>query len=299
MREGRHIDRTQPANRVRPQAVGGLRHAHAHLAQLGHHDLEMLEPRADELDLAARDTARHEQRSGLHAVGHDLALRRNEPFDPFDLDRRRPRTHHLRAHAIEEGREVGHLGLARARSRSRSCPSRARPRHQVLGRARRSGTPGACGRRAARRTACTNPWRNRHFGAHRLEPRRCMSTLRLPMLSPPGNATRASPQRARSGPSTLNDARIRVTSSYGASGWRSRDASTRMTFGSGWSTRAPIAREEIAHHVEIEHGRHVAQRRDTGREQRRGHLLHAGVLRRARATTRPSRERPRGRGSES
>ena len=45
-----------------------------------------------------------------------------------------------------------------------------------------------------------------------------MSSLRLPMLSPPGIATRASPQRASSGPSTLIDARIRVTSSYGASG---------------------------------------------------------------------------------
>ncbi len=44
-------------------------------------------------------------------------------------------------------------------------------------------------------------------------PRKCMSSLRLPMLSPPGIATRASPQRASSGPSTLIDARIRVTSS--------------------------------------------------------------------------------------
>ncbi len=44
-------------------------------------------------------------------------------------------------------------------------------------------------------------------------PRKCMSSLRLPMLSPPGMATRAWPQRASSGPSTLIDARIRVTSS--------------------------------------------------------------------------------------
>ena len=40
-----------------------------------------------------------------------------------------------------------------------------------------------------------------------------MSSLRLPMLSPPGIATRASPQRASNGPSTLIDARMRVTSS--------------------------------------------------------------------------------------
>jgi len=44
-------------------------------------------------------------------------------------------------------------------------------------------------------------------------PRKCMSSLRLPMLSPPGIATRASPHRASSGPSTLIDARILLTSS--------------------------------------------------------------------------------------
>ena len=40
-----------------------------------------------------------------------------------------------------------------------------------------------------------------------------MSSLRAPMLSPPGIATRASPLRASSGPSTFTDARMRVTSS--------------------------------------------------------------------------------------
>ena len=41
---------------------------------------------------------------------------------------------------------------------------------------------------------------------------------RGPKSSPPGRATRARPNRASSGPSTTIDARMRSTSSYGASG---------------------------------------------------------------------------------
>ena len=40
-----------------------------------------------------------------------------------------------------------------------------------------------------------------------------MSSPREPMASPPGSATRAEPQRATSGPSTLIEARIRRTRS--------------------------------------------------------------------------------------
>ncbi len=129
-------------------------------------------------------------------------------------------------------------------------------------------------------------------------PRRCMSTLRLPMRSPPGSATRASPQRASSGPSTLNDARIRATSSYGASGFSSPDASTRDHTRCRRARRARRSRaQQLDHHVEVADGRHVAQRRDAGREQRGGHLLGARVLRRARDLRRDRRAaRSRGRG---
>ena len=73
-------------------------------------------------------------------------------------------------------------------------------------------------------------------------PRTCMSRRRLPMLSPPGSATRASPQRATSGPSTLIDARIRRTSSYGASGWSGPDVSIVSSSVPVHSTSAPTAR---------------------------------------------------------
>ena len=48
-----------------------------------------------------------------------------------------------------------------------------------------------------------------------------MSIGRAPKSSPPGNERRTWPQRVSSGPSTLIDARIRSTSSYGATGVRS------------------------------------------------------------------------------
>ena len=47
----------------------------------------------------------------------------------------------------------------------------------------------------------------------RSSPEMCMSRPREPIASPPGSATRAVPQRATSGPSTLIEARMRRTRS--------------------------------------------------------------------------------------
>ncbi len=74
-----------------------------------------------------------------------------------------------------------------------------------------SSTTRAPHRRLVR--ASMNPWTTSSSTPIDSSPRKCMSSLRLPMLSPPGIATRASPQRASRGPSTLIDARMRVTSS--------------------------------------------------------------------------------------
>ena len=99
-------------------------------------DLEVLEPRADELDLAAGDAARHEQRAGFDAVGHDLAvgrrrarrrLRSRSSTCPAPID--------LRAHAVEERGEVGDLGLARRVLDDGRALGEHRRAHQVLGRA--------------------------------------------------------------------------------------------------------------------------------------------------------------------
>ena len=74
--------------------------------------------------------------------------------------------------------------------------------------------------------ASMNPWTTWISTPIAVRPRKCMSRGRLPMLSPPGIATRASPKRPTSGPSTFTDARMRVTSSYGVSGRNGPVAST-------------------------------------------------------------------------
>ena len=66
-------------------------------------------------------------------------------------------------------------------------------------------------------SATTNPCSIPSVAPIRSSPAKCMSSLREPMLSPPGSATLARPVRASSGPSTQIEARILRTSSYGAS----------------------------------------------------------------------------------
>src|SRR5450759_3946919 len=65
----------------------------------------------------------------------------------------------------------------------------------------------------------------------------CMSTLRDPMAQPPGMATLARPRRPTSEPSTLVEARIRATSSYGAS----CEESVVASMVSAWSVRLTTA----------------------------------------------------------
>ena len=71
----------------------------------------------------------------------------------------------------------------------------------------------------------------------------CMSIGRDPKSSPPGSESRARPQRASSGPSTAVEARIRSTSSYGATGSTVGELVSRSVRGwRGWrSERTPIA----------------------------------------------------------
>ena len=62
------------------------------------------------------------------------------------------------------------------------------------------------------------PWLNLNVAPIASSPDTCMSIGREPKSSPPGSDRRTCPQRVRSGPSTLIEARIRSTSSYGATG---------------------------------------------------------------------------------
>ena len=74
----------------------------------------------------------------------------------------------------------------------------------------------------------------------------CMSIGRAPKSSPPGIDRRTRPQRVSSGPSTLTDARMRSTSSYGATGVRSPALVIRSRPGAGTSVRMPMAASSSA-----------------------------------------------------
>ena len=64
--------------------------------------------------------------------------------------------------------------------------------------------------------ASSSPWLNLNSAPIASSPAMCMSIGRAPKSSPPGIDRRTRPQRVSSGPSTLTDARMRSTSSYGA-----------------------------------------------------------------------------------
>ena len=72
-----------------------------------------------------------------------------------------------------------------------------------------------------------------------------MSIGRDPIAQPPGRETRARPQRAASGPSTRLDARMVLTSSYGATGSRLPLARMEYELGRG-STSAPTLASRLA-----------------------------------------------------
>ena len=268
---------------ARPQPVGRRRHPHAHLAQLHHDDLEVLGPDADELDLAARDPARHQQRAGLDAVAHDRgvggarALRRPRSRSSTTLRRRpaRPSGRGTRARSVTSG--------SRAAFSMTVVPFASTAAH-----IRFSVAP-TLGNSSTTRAPCSSSARASHvavldldLGAHRFETAKVHVDLAAPDVVAARERDAARPQRASSGPSTLNDARIRVTSSYGTSGTSSPDASTRTTPGSGCSTCAPAARSSSTMTSRSRTDGMLRSVVDAGREQRGGHLLQPGVLRRAR-----------------
>ena len=127
--------------------------------------------------------------------------------------------------------------------------------------------------------ACSSPWANLNEAPIASRPATCMSIGRAPKSSPPGIDRRTSPQRVSSGPSTLIEARIRSTSSYGASGTRS------PSFVQDQPTRLRAVRAHAEGGEQLAHDRHVVDRRDVGElvatvgEEARRHQLEHGVLR--------------------
>ncbi len=282
-RQRGHVDRVQPRARLRPEPVGSRRHPQAHLPELHDHELEVFRPHTRELDLPARDAARHDQRAGLDAIAHELTLDRVELFGTLDLEGGGARAHDVRAHAIEERAEIGDLGLAR-RVLDDGRALRARGRgDEVLRRAdTRELEHDPVARQARRGARVDVAVAHVDLGAQRLEAPEVHVDLAAPDVVAAGHrdARFAAAREQRTEhvdrrAHARDDLVRRLGLELAARVDRERVGPRPR------GTRAEHA-EELDHHVEIGDRRDVGDRGDARREQRGGHLLGAGVLGRAR-----------------
>ena len=293
------VDGAQARRRRRAQMPSGVGDtSQAHLAELHRHDLEVLEPRAVDGDLAAGDAARHEQRAGLDAVAHDLAVDRHER-------RRRPRS---RSSTFPRPITCAPMRLRNA-ARSVISGSRAAfsmtvvPLASTAAVSRFSVAPTlgnsstiARRRRARSRARLDEAVHDVDLGAHRLEAAEVHVELAAPDVVAAGHRDRA-PRRSapRSGPSTLTDARMRRDELVGRLGLeraRRVDRAARRS-----PVHSTLGADARAARRSSRRGRRRGRccgRGDAGREQRRRHLLQPGVLGRARDAHRTRQGHARG-----
>ena len=234
---------------------------------------------------------------------------RREPGHAVHRQRRGRDALDLGAHLGEHLAQVDDLRLARDVVDDRRTRRRA-PRPSAGSRSRRrSGSPATGSRRAAgrRTSATTKPCSMRTSAPSSVSPVMCMSSPREPMLSPPGSATCARPQRATSGPEHADRgaqpahqvvgrlvprllghvdghgaARVRETLAA-APGPRARGCSTSTVQPSSSSSRAITCTSRMS-------GTLLIMVRPRG-EQRGGHQLQRAVL--GAADVRRARERVR------
>ena len=195
-----------------------------------------------------------------------------------DLDRAASGAVDPRAHRHEELGDVGDLGLARGVVDHGRAARPHGGHHEVLGRAdagvveRDRGAPEPVG------LGDQEPVLGPDLGAHAPETRDVQVDRARPDLVATGHRDpRAGPARASSEPSTAVEARMRRTSSYGAS----TDVSVRGVDRDGVAVPGdPGAQmlEHLAHREAVLDPGHVVQHGPAGREQRGGHQLEGGVL---------------------
>ncbi len=94
--------------------VGFDRGLDAGFFQLGEDGGEVRGVAAGDVEVAAGERARDDERAGLDAVGNDAVLCAVQLADAFHADRRSTRAFDLRAHGVEQCGEVGDFGLAGA-----------------------------------------------------------------------------------------------------------------------------------------------------------------------------------------
>ena len=137
-------------------------------------------------------------------------------------------------------------------------------------------TSAPCSRSA---NASTSPWLNLNVAPIASSPATCRSIGRAPKSSPPGIERRTRPHRVSSGPSTLIDALMRSTCSYGATGTRSPAVDHPQPTAAERLGRDADGRQQLAHDRHVDDRRHVGQLVGAVGEDRRRHQLEDRVLR--------------------
>lgn len=283
----------EAVGRARPEAVGRRRHPQPHLAQLEDHHLQRRELDARELDLTARDPARHQERARLDAVAGDRGLAGDELLDALDLDGRRSGAVDAGTHAVEEGRQGGDLGLAGGVLDDGGALGERRGAEQVLGRPHRrelqddagAGEDGTAGLDVAVPDAELDP--------HRPEPAEVHVELpasdRVAARERDVRLPTAGDQR----PEDVDRGSHAAHQLVGRGGAEvARGVDREGVVADPLDPRADRP-EDVDHHVEVAHRREVADGGGPGSEERGGHLLEAVVLR-APGDAHPSRQRRTG-----
>ena len=84
-------------------------------------------------EIAAGERAGNHKRSGFDAIGNDAMPRAVQLVDAADANRMRARALNLRAHLVEQRRQVNHLRLARAILQDGLAFGQGRGHQQIFG----------------------------------------------------------------------------------------------------------------------------------------------------------------------
>ena len=106
-----HVGRREAPPGAGPQTLGSHVGGHTHLVDLAQQHLHVVGPGVGHGDLSPGHPGGGQVGRGHHPVGHHPMVHRVKLVDALDLDPRRPRPVHHRAHGAQHGGQVGHLGL--------------------------------------------------------------------------------------------------------------------------------------------------------------------------------------------
>ena len=105
----------------------------ANFAQLADDAIAVFGIAVSDFQFAFRDCGRSDESSGFDSIGNDRVLRATETFDARNLNRRRARATHARAHFVEQFRKISYFRFARGIVNRGNSTSERRRHHQVFG----------------------------------------------------------------------------------------------------------------------------------------------------------------------